>query len=99
MVRLEVLSPVGSPAPWKPTPSAPRLANPDGMTFGLFWNGKHGGDIALERTRLLLNRRYPQAQFKLYAGSVGAGQARAASDKDIADIAQECQAVIGATAD
>lgn len=42
---------------------SPRVADLNGKTIGLYWNGKPNGDELLERTAELLAQKYPQAKF------------------------------------
>ena len=79
-------------------PIPPRLAGFEGKTIGLFWNGKNGGQYALERTRENLERMFPGVKFKDYLGSMG-GVMRRASEEQLDEIARDCDAVIGTTAD
>jgi len=79
-------------------PSAPRLTTFAGKTVGLYWNGKQQGEHALARTREQLARLYPDVKFREYIGSMG-GVLRRASDEQLDQMARECDAVIGTTAD
>ena len=75
-----------------------RLSSLADKTIGLFWNGKNGGQTALRRTRENLERAYPGIKFIDYLGSMG-GVMRRASEEQLDQIARECDAVIGTTAD
>lgn len=55
---LQVLNPVADPGSGD-TSLAPRLETLDGKRVAFIWNGKPGGDIALERIRELLVNRFP----------------------------------------
>jgi len=79
-------------------PIPARLTDLANRTIGLFWNGKNGGQHALQRTRENLERLYPGIRFKDYLGSMG-GVMRRASEEQLDQIARECDAVIGTTAD
>lgn len=47
---------------------AQRLTSLDGKTVALRWNGKHNGDIALNRLAELLQKKFPNAKIlKTYA--------------------------------
>jgi len=76
----------------------PRLDTLAGKTLGLFWNGKNGGQHALRRIRENLSRAYPGVRFVDYLGSMGAVMRRA-SEEQLDQMARECDAVIGTTAD
>jgi hypothetical protein len=76
----------------------PRLREIVGKTIGLFWNGKNGGQYALARTKENLARAYPGVIFRDYLGTMG-GVMRRASEEQLDQIARECDAVIGTTAD
>ena len=97
MVELKILNPQASTA-ITPVGLAPRVSNLSGRTIGLYWNAKSGGDVALEQTAHLLGERFPKAQFRYYAGSVGAIM-RHATPEDTELMAQECDAVVGTTGD
>jgi hypothetical protein len=77
---------------------APRLATFAGKTVGLFWNAKAGGEVALARTRENLQRLYPDTRFVDYFGAHGTHMRRA-SDDQLDQMAAECDAVVGTTAD
>lgn len=47
MAEIRVCNPVAE-LNAKPTPRAPRLASLQGVDFGLWWNKKVGGEVALE---------------------------------------------------
>lgn len=79
-------------------PAAPRLETFAGKTVGLFWNAKAGGEVALARTREHLERLYPDTRFIDYFGVVGTHMRRA-SDAQLDQMAAECDAVVGTTAD
>lgn len=47
---------------------AARLTALEGKTIALRWNGKHNGDVALDRLAVLLSEKYPGARMlKTYA--------------------------------
>ncbi|HAL48555.1 MAG: hypothetical protein FI707_10660 [SAR202 cluster bacterium] len=97
MATLEVVNPQATTVIEAVAP-APRLDTMRGKTIGLYWNMKSGGDTALERTAKLLEERYPDTEFKQYIGSVGA-VIRHATDEDIEQVVDECDAVVGTTSD
>jgi hypothetical protein len=55
MSRLEILNPVARTMEFSVKP-APRLRDWTGVTIGLYWNIKAGGDCALDRTEQLLGQ-------------------------------------------
>lgn len=57
-----VFNPVATKAP-NYVPAAKRLGNLNGKTVGLLWNGKPGGDIALNILADMLLKRYPDVKF------------------------------------
>ena len=79
-------------------PPAPRPSTLAGKTVGLFWNGKQQGHHALARTRESLSRLYPGVTFREYIGDMG-GVLRRASAAQLDAMAQECDAVVGTSAD
>src|SRR3989442_6598342 len=70
MARLEILNPVAKTLEFSVKP-APRLRDWSGVTLGLYWNIKAGGDFALDRTAELLREKFPGVTFKRYTGSLG----------------------------
>lgn len=97
MARLDVLNPVAMTVQHSVKP-APRPRELDGLTIGLYWNMKAGGDAALDRTEALFRQRYPQARFRRYTGSVG-WLMRHCTAEDADRIASEVHAVVGTTND
>lgn len=97
MARLDVLSPVAKTLEFSVKP-APRLTDWGGVTLGLYWNMKAGGDAALDRTEQLLRERLPGVRFRRYTGSVG-WLMRHCTAEDADRIASEVQAVVGTTND
>jgi hypothetical protein len=77
---------------------APRLHDWQGVTVGLYWNMKAGGDAALDRTQELLARRFPGVRFRRYTGSVG-WLMRHLTAEDADRMAAEVHAVVGTTND
>ena len=102
MVKLEVVNPQAvtqvAPVPLASVPLAPRLSGISGKRIGLYWIMKAGGDLALEHTARLLDERFPKTEFKHYTGSVCASM-RHATAEDAELVAEECDAVVGTTAD
>lgn len=95
--RLRVYNPVAESLEIK-FPAAPRVGDLHRKRIGLYWNMKAGGDVALARTKELLQQRYPTASFAQYRGSVG-WMMRHVTPGDVQKIGEECDAVIGTTAD
>ena len=96
-MTLQVLNPVARRKE-EALANAPRLKSLDGTRVGLYWNHKPGGDIALQRTRELLESRFPGLQVTSYVGSIGGAYHQVTKD-DVKRIAQECVAVVGTTAE
>jgi len=97
MATIEVLNPVAKTVEHSVAPAA-RPADLDGLTIGLYWNMKAGGDAALDRTEALLRERYPRVGFRRYTGSVGFIM-RHCTAEDADRIAREVRAVVGTTND
>ena len=97
MNRLEILNPVARTVEHsvKPATRPPTL---DGLTVGLYWNMKAGGDAALDRTEERLRDRFPGLRFRRYTGSVG-WLMRHCTAEDADRIAAEVDAVVGTTND
>jgi hypothetical protein len=77
---------------------AARPATLDGLTIGLYWNGKNNGNVALARTREHLERLYRDLTFVDVLGEKG-GINRYLSPPQIEALAAECDAVVATTAD
>ncbi len=97
MARLEILNPVAKTVQHSVKP-APRLREMSGITLGLYWNMKAGGDAALDRVEQLVSERVPGVKFKRYTGSVG-WLMRHCTAEDADRIAAEVHAVVGTTND
>ncbi len=97
MARLEIQNPVAKTVEFSVKPAA-RLRDLAGITIGLYWNMKAGGDFALDRTAERLAARFPGVRFRRYTGSVGFIM-RHATAEDCDRMAAEVQAVVGTTAD
>ena len=97
MARLEVLNPVAKTVEFSVKP-APRLRDWSGVSIGLYWNMKAGGDFALDRTEQRLHEMFPGLTFKRYTGSVG-WLMRHCTAEDADRIASEVHAVVGTTCD
>lgn len=71
MFNLEILSPLGQNAGDSNIGVAARRPNTlDGLTLGLLWNSKRGGDIALAKAGELISRRYKNVKVIRYDGSM-----------------------------
>ena len=95
MHTLEVLNPV---AQQRGTLTAmalnPRPASLSNKTLGLLWSGTHGGAVALKRAGDLLQERFANLTVNFYTGGD-----YPAPPPIVKQAAEECDVVIGATAD
>ena len=66
----------------------------DGKTVGLLWSGTHGGDLALNRAGQLIQQRYKDVTVNFYTGGN-----YPSPPPIVKQAAEECDVVIGATAD
>ena len=66
----------------------------DGKTVGLLWSGTHGGDLALNRAGELIQQRYKDVTVNFYTGGN-----YPSPPPIVKQAAEECDVVIGATAD
>lgn len=91
---IRVYNPVAVKAPLN-VPAAPRDGGSlDGKRIGLIWNGKPGGNVALEVLAEHLGRRYPTATFwrsDWYSYPFTDGQ--------LEQIEKNCDVAIGTTGD
>lgn len=94
MFTLEVLDPVANSAgETKVTGAARRRDSLDGLTLGLLWNSKRGGDIALNKAGEFIKSKYKNLNVIRYDGSIPC-------DKSLLEKAQrECDIFIGSTGD
>lgn len=91
---LEVLNPVatswGESHGHEPAKRPQTLEN---KRVGLFWNGKHGGDVALARLGELLQQKLKRLQLVRIDGAVP-------SRREVVERAKQlCDVAIGATGD
>ena len=94
MYALEVLNPTGaSEADGKLASPAGRPESLDGLTVGLLWNGKRGGQETLAKAGELLQHRYTGVSLRTYQGS------RPCARELLERAARECDVFIGSTAD
>jgi hypothetical protein len=101
-LALEIVNPIADPQEnnqdFERFPPAGRPADLKGKTIGFFWNGKALGDAALERVKSNLAAQWPDLAFRDYIG-VNGQQLRRSTPAQLDQIASECDAVVGATAD
>lgn len=94
MFTLEVLNPVAhSEGDTKVSGAARRPRSLDGLTLGLLWNGKRGGEVALAKAGDLLKNRYKNVNVIFYNGT------QPCEKKLLEQATQECDVFIGSTAD
>ena len=72
----------------------PRPATLDGKTIGLLWSGTHGGDVALNTAGEMLRERFNDVKINFYTGGN-----YPAPPPIVKQAGEECDVVIGATAD
>ncbi|MDP3064452.1 MAG: hypothetical protein Q8O40_14775 [Chloroflexota bacterium] len=95
VAELEVMNPVARLASELKgfSSPAPRPQTLRGLSVGLYWNRKPGGNFLLERTGELVLEKFPGTQVHFY-------NARRPIPKEVLEqIKSECNVVIGATAD
>jgi hypothetical protein len=97
MMSLSVRNPIAESIVQNVEPAA-RVADLKGKHVGLYWNVKAGGDMALERTEVLLRERFPDTKFSYYRGTVGMVM-RHVSAADADKIAKEVDVVVGTSSD
>ena len=95
MHLLEVLSPVAQQRGELTAMSInPRPATLDNKTVGLLWSGTHGGDVALKRAGEMIQERFDNVKVNFYTGGN-----YPVPPPIVKQAAEECDVVIGATAD
>ena len=72
----------------------PRPESLDGLTVGLVWSGTHGGDLALNRAGKLIQERFNDVEINFYTGGN-----YPTPPPIVKQAGEECDVVIGATAD
>ena len=93
MFELEIANPVAEKQEKKITP-AKRPASLNKKTVGLMWNGKPGGNFALDQIEEWLKEQYPEVRIKRYnPGYTGLKK------NDLKKMSDECDAVVGSTGD
>ena len=94
MFTLEVLNPVAqSEGETKVSGAARRPRSLDGVTLGLLWNSKRGGEIALAKAGELIKNKYKDVKVNFYSGTLPC------STELLQKAAQECDVFVGSTAD
>lgn len=94
MAYFAVLSPIGKIRSKDPFQMSARAGDLTGKRLGLFWNGKHNGDVLLARIAELLHRRFSKLEITQFNyGYEGAGL------EAVSRMAQEADLVIGAIGD
>lgn len=95
MHLLEVLNPVAQQRGALNVMSInPRPPSLDNKTVGLLWSGTHGGDVALKRAGEMLQERFENVKVNFYTGGN-----YPAPPHIVKQAGEECDVVIGATAD
>lgn len=74
--------------------ASPRPQSLDNKTVGLLWSGTHGGDIALNTAGQMLKDRFSNVNVNFYNGNN-----YPAPPAIVKQAGEECDVVIGATAD
>ena len=72
----------------------PRPKSLDGLTIGLVWSGTHGGDLALNRAGEIIQERFSNVSINFYTGGN-----YPTPPPIVKQAGEECDVVIGATAD
>ena len=92
--KIEVLNPVAEmpPASQNVKP-APRPSTLEGKRVGLYWNYKPGGNYVLERVGEEIKTRFKGVSVKMYPSP------RPVPQSILDAVKNECDVVVGATAD
>lgn len=95
MHMLEVLNPVAQQrGVLNALHASPRPQTLDNKTVGLLWSGTHGGDIALKTAGEMLQKRFKNVKVNFYNGNN-----YPAPPHIVQQAGEECDVIIGATAD
>ena len=95
MHLLEVVNPVATQrGVLTAMTTTPRPATLDNKTVGLLWSGTHGGDVALKRAGEMIQERFENVTVNFYTGGN-----YPAPPPIVRQAGEECDVVIGATAD
>ena len=94
MYTLEVLDPVAqNEGETKVSGAARRPRSLDGLTLGLLWNSKRGGEVALMKAGELVSNKFKNVKVIRYDGSMPC-------EKELMERAKrECDVFIGSSAD
>ena len=90
--KLEVLNPVATFGSQRIKPAL-RPLSLDGKRVGLYWNFKPGGNYALERVGEEIKARFKDVSVKMYPSP------RPVPKSVLSAVKNECDVVVGATAD
>jgi hypothetical protein len=96
MTTLEVFNPVSKTQGDRQSKSFEPAARPrslDGLTLGLIWNSKRGGELALGHVGKLLQARHGNLKVIRYDGSMPCDKALLERAK------RECDLFVGSTGD
>jgi hypothetical protein len=72
----------------------PRPNTLDDLTIGLVWSGTHGGDLALNKAGEIIQERFSNVKINFYTGGN-----YPTPPPIVKQAGEECDVVIGATAD
>ena len=72
----------------------PRPSTLNDLTIGLVWSGTHGGDLALNRAGKIIQERFSNVKINFYTGGN-----YPTPPPIVKQAGEECDVVIGATAD
>ena len=72
----------------------PRPSTLNDLTIGLVWSGTHGGDLALNRAGEMIHERFSNVKINFYTGGN-----YPTPPPIVKQAGEECDVVIGATAD
>ncbi len=75
MQELTIMNPVAHMSARK-SALAPRLSTLENKRIGLYWNGKAGGDVALDCVRQLMEQKIPSAKFTLIRSGIPGPKAK-----------------------
>ena len=101
-MKVQIMSPAADRVDYR-VPPAPRLTSLDGKTIGLYNNMTGGADIAVDRVAEHISERFSGVKFERYGGDLRSNRPALSrgnhiDDEEAARIAEEVDAVIGATA-
>ncbi len=101
-MKLQIMSPAADRVDFK-VPPAPRLTSLEGKTIGLYNNMTGGADIAVDRVAEHISRRFADVKFERYGGDLRPGRVALSrgnhiDEEEAVRIANEVDAMVGATA-